>query len=61
MKEETKLELIKLSMQLTADLMKDKAGHLNKLTHAKGLGRTADPLAIFDVIYAHLSETITKE
>lgn len=61
MKEESKIEVAKLSAQLTAELLKDKNGRLNELARSKKLGAKPNPLDVFDAIFAHVSETITKE
>lgn len=61
MNEESKIEIAKASAQLTAELIRDRSGHLNRLSWAKGLSRNPDVTEIFDAIHNHLLDVISKE
>ena len=61
MNEETKLEIAKLSVQLTEALLTDAQSHLSRFAQDKRLDRSPAPMAVFDAVYAHLADTITKE
>ncbi len=61
MKEETKVELIRLSVQLTTELVRDGKGHLARLIEGRALNNRCNVLDVFDVIHAHLSQSISKE
>ena len=61
MKEESRIEVARLAMQLTVELIRDRHGHLGRLVNATDLPRNTSPLALFDHIHAHLSETLAVE
>ncbi|WFE70098.1 hypothetical protein P8S55_09870 [Halomonas sp. M1] len=61
MKEETQIELAKLSMQLTVALLQDSKGSAQAFRIARGLTNSADPLDMFDKIHDHLTAKISKE
>ena len=61
MKEETKVELAKLAMQLTIALIQDGKGHLNDFKKSNGGQFDDGPLEVFDKIHDHLTGKISKE
>lgn len=61
MKEETKVELAKLAMQLTISMLEDGKGSAQTFRIAYGLPNSASPLEMFDKIHDHLAAKISKE
>ena len=61
MTEQARIEICRLAMQLTIELMRDQHGYMAKLQFAAKLPGEPDPLAIFDAIHAHLSKTLTEQ
>ena len=61
MTEQARIEILRLAMQLTIELMRDKSGRLGKLAVAAGQPGHTDPLAVFDAIHAHLSQYLEEQ
>lgn len=56
-----KTEIAKISADLLIALIQDKSGALNRLEREAKLPTNASVLAIYDVIHAHLSRTVTAQ
>lgn len=61
MTEQARIEILRLAMQLTIELLRDKSGRLGRLATATGISHGSDPLAAFDAIRAHLSQRLEEQ